>query len=512
MSFAIAPGRLLSVVGESGSGKSSLALAVLGALGGEASVTGEARYRGDDLLRMSPRALRRLWGRRLAMVFQDPGGTLNPVLPVGEQVVEVLQEHERLGRGAARRRMLELFRAVNLPDPIALAARYPHQLSGGQQQRVSIAIALACGPDVLILDEPTTGLDVTTEARILDLVADLRERSGAAILYITHNLGVVARLGDDVAVMYAGEVVEQGPVRDLFARPRHPYTLALMECLPHLERPAQTRLLPAIRGFLPDPTSAPTCCQFAPRCQMAAARCREERPDLVAWGPARRSRCFFPDAVPPPGRGPDSSAGGTRRAGGRRAGPARRPGPRASVRARWWLACRIGRRRVPSAGRGCAVRAGRRDPGRRRRERLGQDDARSLSGRSHPADGRHAASGRGGVPAPPGGLAARPAPPHPDGVPEPRSYPQRAADHPGRGRAPARALRAGRSRHPSASGPPSYCAPSGSATATSTSTRARSAAASASASPSRAPSRAVPIWSSATSRPPRWTSRSRPPS
>ncbi len=311
VSFAIAPGRLLSVVGESGSGKSSLALAVLGALGSEASVTGEARYRGNDLLRMAPRALRRLWGRRLAMVFQDPGGTLNPVLPVGEQVMEVLQEHERLGRGAARHRMLELFRAVNLPDPTALARRYPHQLSGGQQQRVSIAIAIACGPDVLILDEPTTGLDVTTEARILDLAADLRERSGAAILYITHNLGVVARLGDDVAVMYAGEVVEQGPVRDLFTRPRHPYTLALMECLPHLERPAPTRLLPAIRGFLPDPTSAPTCCQFAPRCQMAAVRCRGERPDLVAAGPARRSRCFFPDAVPPPGGGPDSAAGGT---------------------------------------------------------------------------------------------------------------------------------------------------------------------------------------------------------
>ena len=224
--------------------------------------------------------------------------------------MEVLKEHERLARGAARRRMLELFRAVNLPDPAGLGGRYPHQLSGGQQQRVSIAIALACGPDVLILDEPTTGLDVTTEARILDLVADLRERSGAAILYITHNLGVVARLGDDVAVMYAGEVVEQGPVRDLFVRPRHPYTLALMECLPQVERPAPARLLRAIRGFLPDPTSAPTCCQFAPRCQMVAARCREERPDLVAAGPARRSRCFFLDAVPPPGTGPDGAASG----------------------------------------------------------------------------------------------------------------------------------------------------------------------------------------------------------
>jgi ABC-type glutathione transport system ATPase component len=162
VSFAIAPGRLLSVVGESGSGKSTLALAVLGALGGEAAVTGEVRYRGDDLLGMAPAARRRLWGRRLAMVFQDPGGTLNPVLPVGEQVLEVLREHERLGRPEARRRMVALFEAVGLPNPAALATRYPHQLSGGQQQRISIAIALACDPDVLILDEPTTGLDVTT--------------------------------------------------------------------------------------------------------------------------------------------------------------------------------------------------------------------------------------------------------------------------------------------------------------------------------------------------------------
>ena len=264
------------------------------------AVTGEVRYRGDDLLGMVPAARRRLWGRRLAMVFQDPGGTLNPVLPVGEQVVEVLREHERLGRAEARRRTVALFEAVSLPSPAALATRYPHQLSGGQQQRVSIAIALACDPDVLILDEPTTGLDVTTEARILDLVADLRRRSGAAILYITHNLGVVARLGDEVAVMYAGEVVEHGPVRSLFARPRHPYTLALMECLPHAERRAGSRLLPAIPGFLPDPTSAPACCQFAPRCAMAADRCREARPELTAFGPARLSRCFFADAVPPP--------------------------------------------------------------------------------------------------------------------------------------------------------------------------------------------------------------------
>jgi peptide/nickel transport system ATP-binding protein len=311
VSFAIAPGRLLSVVGESGSGKSTLALAVLGALGAEASVTGSVRYRGDDLFGMTPAARRKLWGRRLAMVFQDPGGTLNPVLPVGEQVTEVLREHEGFGRADARRRMLKLFEAVNLPDPATLARRYPHQLSGGQQQRVSIAIALACDPDVLILDEPTTGLDVTTEARILDLVADLRRRSGAAILYITHNLGVVARLGDEVAVMYAGEVVEHGPVRTLFARPRHPYTLALIECLPHVERRAAARLLPAIPGFLPDPTSAPASCQFAPRCAMAQDRCGHARPDLAAIDGGHRSRCFFWETVPPPSTGEATSVAGT---------------------------------------------------------------------------------------------------------------------------------------------------------------------------------------------------------
>jgi peptide/nickel transport system ATP-binding protein len=239
----------------------------------------------------------------MAMVFQDPGGTLNPVLPVGDQVVEVLREHEGHGRAAARARMLELLEAVSLPAPVELARHYPHQLSGGQQQRVSIAIALACRPDVLILDEPTTGLDVTTEARILDLVVELRERSGAAILYITHNLGVVARLGGQVAVMYAGEVVEEGPVEAVFGRPRHPYTLALLECLPGLDRPTASRLLPAIPGFLPDPTAVSRACQFAPRCAMAEARCADERPDLAAAGLDRRSRCFFADRVPAPDGG-----------------------------------------------------------------------------------------------------------------------------------------------------------------------------------------------------------------
>jgi peptide/nickel transport system ATP-binding protein len=221
VSFTLPPGRVLGLVGESGSGKSTTALAVMGALGTGARVTGEIRFRGEDLVGKTARALRPLWGRRLAMVFQDPAGTLNPVLTVGDQLGEVLTEHERLGRAAARARTHELLAAVQLPNPGATARRYPHQLSGGQQQRVSIALALACDPDLLVLDEPTAGLDVTTEARILDLIEALRRRTAASILYITHNLGVIGRLAHEVAVMYAGEIVEQGPVDLVFARPRH---------------------------------------------------------------------------------------------------------------------------------------------------------------------------------------------------------------------------------------------------------------------------------------------------
>jgi peptide/nickel transport system ATP-binding protein len=301
VSLTIPPARIFGLVGESGSGKSTVALAIMGALGGRARVEGEVRYRGANLLDRPPRELRRLWGRRLAMVFQDPASTLNPVLTVGEQLIEVLREHERLGAGAARDRAHALFAAVRLPHPGDIAARYPHQLSGGQQQRVAIAIALACDPDVLVLDEPTTGLDVTTEARILDLVESLRKRSDAAILYISHNLGVIHRLCDEVAVMYAGEVVERGPARRLFARPRHPYTLALLDCLPRVDVPPPGRVLPAIEGSLPDPAGAADHCLFAPRCRMATERCRGEHPGWVEAGGGHGARCFYADQVPPPG-------------------------------------------------------------------------------------------------------------------------------------------------------------------------------------------------------------------
>jgi peptide/nickel transport system ATP-binding protein len=301
VSLALPPGRVLGLVGESGSGKSTMALAVMGALGGEAHVAGEVLFRGDNLVGKTARELRRLWGRRLAMVFQDPAGTLNPVLTVGAQVVEALVEHERLGRAAARARARELLAAVQLPNPDAIARRYPHQLSGGQQQRVSIAVALACDPDLLVLDEPTTGLDVTTEARILDLVEALRLRTAASILYITHNLGVIGRLAHEVAVMYAGEIVEQGAVEAVFTRPRHPYTVALLDCLPRVDRPPAARTLPAIGGTLPDPRVEVTGCLFAPRCALADARCHAEHPGWSEADAGHGVRCVHWPRVPAPG-------------------------------------------------------------------------------------------------------------------------------------------------------------------------------------------------------------------
>jgi peptide/nickel transport system ATP-binding protein len=362
VSLTVPPGRIVGLVGESGSGKSTMALAVMAALGPEAEVTGEVRYRGENLLGKPERELRRFWGRRLAMVFQDPTSTLNPVLTVGDQLQEVLVEHEGLGRAQARARTLELFGAVQLPNPAELARRYPHQLSGGQQQRVSIATALACDPDLLVLDEPTTGLDVTTEARILDLVEALRRRSSAGILYITHNLGVVARLANEVAVMYAGEIVEQGSVGAVFARPRHPYTVALLDCLPRVDRPPASRVLPAIEGTLPDPRAPQadvTPCQFAPRCAMADDRCRRESPPWREPEPGHGARCYHAERVPPPGAAqPPSGAAAP-------GGAAARPVPLLEVkslvhhyRAAGGMAGALGRPRVVRAVDGVSLALG----------------------------------------------------------------------------------------------------------------------------------------------------------
>jgi peptide/nickel transport system ATP-binding protein len=255
-------------------------------------IDGRVSYRGRDVFAFSPRELQQLRGRDVAMVYQNPLTSLNPSMRIGDQIAEVLRIHEGLSRLEARARTIELLEQVHLPDAAETAGRYAHQLSGGQQQRVVIAMALACNPSLLILDEPTTGLDVTTEATILDLVAELKQMSNSAIIYVSHNLGVIARVCDRVAVMYAGEVVEEAPIDALFANPRHPYTAGLLAAVPNPGR-AGAPLTP-IPGHLPRLAGVPAGCAFAPRCRYAADICSSQRPPLVTAGQEdHHSRCFF---------------------------------------------------------------------------------------------------------------------------------------------------------------------------------------------------------------------------
>jgi peptide/nickel transport system ATP-binding protein len=233
VSFSIAPGELLGLVGESGSGKTTVALAMMNYLSSNSRVSGEVLYRGTDIMQVRGRRLRELRGGRISMVYQDPMSSLNPAIPVGEQIAEALWSHRRVSRREARKRAVEMMQRMHIADPEVNATRYVHQLSGGMQQRVVIAMAMICDPDLLILDEPTTALDVTTEATILDLIAELKASVHTAILFITHDLGVIARVSDRVGVMYAGELVELRSTTDLFARPQHPYTVALLNATPH---------------------------------------------------------------------------------------------------------------------------------------------------------------------------------------------------------------------------------------------------------------------------------------
>jgi peptide/nickel transport system ATP-binding protein len=292
-SLEVRAGETVALVGESGSGKSSLAFAVMRFLDANGTVTaGRIRFKDQDVLALDAAALRRLRGARISMVFQDPQTSLNPVLRVGEQVAEVVREHLGLGRAAARDRAAELFAQVNLPDPRAMLDRYAHELSGGQQQRVLIAMAFACDPELLIMDEPTTGLDVTTEARILDLIAEMKARHRPAILYITHNLGVVARFCDRVVVMYAGEVVEEGPVARVFTSPLHPYTRGLLTSAPRLDWSKRDGALTAIEGRLPSLLEPPAGCVFESRCGDRIDRCRQVKPLAESVPGGGFSRCL----------------------------------------------------------------------------------------------------------------------------------------------------------------------------------------------------------------------------
>jgi peptide/nickel transport system ATP-binding protein len=289
--LAVPRGATLGVVGESGCGKSVTVLAVMGLLPKQdCDVSGAIRFDGIDLLGLPDRALRDLRGDRLAMIFQEPMTSLNPSYTIGEQIIEAIVRHRGVSRGEARARAIEMLRRVRIPSPEERIDDYPHKLSGGMRQRAMIAIALACDPELLIADEPTTALDVTIQAQILDLMRDLKAESGAAIILITHDLGVVAEVCDEVAVMYAGQIVERAPVAALFEEPQHPYTLGLMGSIPRLDERAER--LATIEGALPDMTAPPAACRFAPHCPFVEERCTAGPPPKVMIGSSHWSRCF----------------------------------------------------------------------------------------------------------------------------------------------------------------------------------------------------------------------------
>ncbi|MEC9433818.1 MAG: ABC transporter ATP-binding protein [Pseudomonadota bacterium] len=299
VSFDLAPGRTLGVVGESGSGKSVLARSIIGLLPQSRALRtgGEAIFDGRDLRTLPEAEMRRVRGRQIAMIFQDPLTSLNPVLTVGRQIVQVLRQHTDLSVSAAKDRAVELLAEVGIPDPKRRAEEYAHRMSGGMRQRVVIAIALACEPRLLIADEPTTALDVTVQAQVLDLLRRLQDDRDMAMIMITHDLGVVAESCDDVAVMYAGQVVETAPVAEVLAAPRMRYTEALLQAIPRMEGPSHVRL-PVIPGAPPDLMRPPSGCRFAPRCAHRLDRCAAEEPPRAAAGPRHAFACWNP--APPP--------------------------------------------------------------------------------------------------------------------------------------------------------------------------------------------------------------------
>jgi peptide/nickel transport system ATP-binding protein len=284
-------GRTLGIVGESGCGKSVTALSIMGLVPQPPGrIAGEVLLDGEDLLKLPPARLRDLRGDKLAMIFQEPMTSLNPAFQVGDQIAEVLLRHRKINNGEAQKQAVEMLRRVRIPSPERRALEYPHQLSGGMRQRVMIAMALACNPQLLIADEPTTALDVTIQAQILELMRTLRAELGTAIILITHDLGVIAELADEVIVMYAGQVVERCDVRRLFAEPQHPYTIGLLGSIPrlHLEQPR----LSAIEGVVPDAAAFPQGCRFHPRCPFAVEQCRREIPLLREITPNHYAACW----------------------------------------------------------------------------------------------------------------------------------------------------------------------------------------------------------------------------
>ena len=301
ISFDVKSGEILGIVGESGCGKSMTALSLMGLVPSPPGniASGSITMDDQDLLALTDEQLRHIRGSEISMIFQEPMSSLNPVFTVGEQIAEAVRLHDKASPKAAMDRAIEMLRAVDIPEPESRAAAYPHQLSGGMRQRVMIAIGLACRPRLLIADEPTTALDATVQAQIFDLLKHLQKETGTAIILITHDMGAIAELADRVAVMYAGRIVEQGPVEAVLTQPRHPYTRGLIDCVPHLEPepPLKRKRLMEIAGVVPSLSELGIGCAFAPRCSEAIARCGQFKPELVGTEANHLTACHLHDGA-----------------------------------------------------------------------------------------------------------------------------------------------------------------------------------------------------------------------
>jgi oligopeptide/dipeptide ABC transporter ATP-binding protein len=296
VSYRVESGKTLAIIGESGSGKTVGCRAIMGLLPTGAMISGSARLLGTELIGLSDSQLRKHRGRDVAMVFQDPARSLNPTMRIGSQITEAIRTHRKVSRADSREQAVELLRLVRIPAPERRFHEYPHQLSGGMRQRVVIAIALACRPKLLIADEATTALDVTTQAQIMELMLDLQAEMGMSLIFISHDLGLAASYADEVVVMYAGKIVEQAPAKKLFGAGgtvRMRYTRALLDAIPHIERAAHTQL-PVVSGRPPDPTALPAGCSFAPRCAHAADDCLAKSPALAEHSPGHAWACWHP--------------------------------------------------------------------------------------------------------------------------------------------------------------------------------------------------------------------------
>ncbi len=297
VSYTVESGRTLGVVGESGSGKSVSAMSILRLLDANGYIDGGSiMFEGRDMTTLPISEVQKIRGNKISVIFQEPMTSLNPVFTIERQVSEPFMIHQGMNRREAAVKAVEMLRDVKIPNPETVVKQYPHQLSGGMRQRVMIAMALACRPKLLIADEPTTALDVTIQAQILKLMNDLKREHGTSILFITHDLGVICQMADDIAVMYCGQVVELASARTVFSHPRysHPYTEGLMVSIPRLDTPANVRL-DAIPGAVPHPLALPKGCKFAPRCKYCTRKCEEEEPEFVTVGENHQIRCFYPD-------------------------------------------------------------------------------------------------------------------------------------------------------------------------------------------------------------------------